>query len=163
MNDSITLITGLSENQRKRVLSWVTSLTETQVIEVFKDAVKIAYQLKHVHHDLPGKVGKYCSYILAARSAGWDTLNGKGFRVAAEKQFEDFSDLRKNKVAALLKRGRSPILKRRVLAFWGEVVELKAEGIGFRAISDYLLKTRKIKVSAAYLTKLWKETSHGEV
>lgn len=162
MNDTITLITGIDEKQRKRVLCWSASLPEAQHIEIFKEAVKIAYQLKNDHHDIPGKVGKYCAYILSSRRAGWDTLNGKGFRVAVDKQFDDFSRLRRTKVAELLTRGRTPILKRRVLAFWGVVVELKAEGLGFRTISDYLQKTHKIKVSPAYLTKLWKETLTNE-
>ena len=158
MNELVTTTTGLDEKQRKRVLCWTASLPEAQVIEVFKDAVKTAYQLKNENQDLAGKVGKYCAFIVAARRAGWDTLTGKGYRIAGEKQYDDFSALREFKVATLLKRGRTPILKRRVLAFWGEVVELKAKGMGFRTISDYLHKARKVKVSAAYLTKLWKET-----
>jgi intein-encoded DNA endonuclease-like protein len=43
------------------------------------------------------------------------------------------------------------------LAYWGEVKELKTDGMGFRPIADYLTSKRKLKVSATYLSKLWKE------
>ena len=49
------------------------------------------------------------------------------------------------------------MLRKKVKAYWGEVKELKAEGIGFRSITEYLLKKRKIKISATYLKMLWKE------
>jgi intein-encoded DNA endonuclease-like protein len=42
------------------------------------------------------------------------------------------------------------------------VKELKAEGMGFRPIADYLTKTRKVKTSASYLVKLWKEMETGD-
>lgn len=48
-------------------------------------------------------------------------------------------------------------MRLKILAYWGEVKELKAEGMGFRPIADYLNRKRKLKVSATYLSKLWKE------
>jgi len=52
-----------------------------------------------------------------------------------------------------------------VLAHWGEINELKAAGMGFRPIAEYLLKSRKLKVSPSYLMKLWHEVEekHAEV
>jgi hypothetical protein len=47
------------------------------------------------------------------------------------------------------------------MAYWGEVKELKAEGMGFRPIADYLARTRKVKTSATYLGKLWHEVENN--
>lgn len=157
MDEQIDLTTGITKPERKKVLSWIASLPEERVIEIFQDGVKRSFQLKEHNPNLPGRVNKYCAFILAARNTGWDTVSGKGYRVADAKQYDDFSNLRKAKVAALIKKGRIPVLRRRILAHWGEIKELKAEGMGFRPIADYLGRTRKVKTSATYLARLWKE------
>jgi hypothetical protein len=157
MDDLLIQITGLTDRERKKVLSWVASLPEERIIEIFQDGVKKSYQIKEERPDLAGKLGKYCAFILAARKAGWDTLRGKGYRVAEKEQYDDFSHLRKARAATLIQRGRTPVLRKKILAYWGEVKELKGEGMGFRAIAEYLSKTRKVKTSASYLLKLWKE------
>ena len=157
MDDMLNQITGLTDRERKKVLFWVASLPEEKIIEIFQDGVKKSYQIKEERPDLTGKLGKYCAFIMAARKAGWDTLKGKGYRVAEQEQYDDFSHLRKAKAASLIQRGRTPVLRRKILAHWGEVKELKAEGMGFRPIAEYLSKARKVKTSASYLLKLWKE------
>lgn len=157
MDDLLNLITGLTSKERKRLLSWVSSLPEEKVISIFQDGVKRSFQLQKERPDLPGRVNKYCAFVAAARRSGWDTIKGKGYRVAQQEQFDDFSHLRRAKVVELLQRGRTPVLRRKVLAYWGEIKELKTEGMGFRPISDYLLKNRKLKVSPSYLFKLWHE------
>jgi len=162
MDDLLNQITGLTDRERKQVLSWVASLPEERTIEIFQDGVKKSYQIKEERPDLPGRVGKYCAFIVAARKAGWDTLKGKGYRVAEKEQYDDFSHLRRARAASLIQRGRTPVLRRKILAHWGEVKELKAEGMGFRPIADYLSKTRKVKTSASYLVKLWHEVESDD-
>lgn len=157
MDDLLNQVTGLIDRERKQVLAWVASLPEERIIEIFQDGVKRAYQIKAERPDLPGRIGKYCAFIIAARRGGWDTLKGKGYRVAEREQYEDFSHLRKAKAAELLRRGRAPVLRKKILAYWGEVKELKADGMGFRPIADYLARTRKVKTSASYLVKLYHE------
>lgn len=157
MNDEIEFLTGLIQRERKRVCTWAASLPEEQLIGIFQDGVRRAFQIKFQHPEIPGRVTKYCAFIQAARNAGWDTLQGKGYRVAHEKQFSDFIVIRKAKAAAVIRKGRTPVLRKKILAHWGEVKELKQEGFGFRPISEYLLKNRKIKASPTYLAKLWKE------
>ena len=147
----------MTDREREKVLSWVASLPEEKIIEVFQDGVKKAYQIKEELPDLAGRIGKYCAFIVAARKAGWDTLKGKGYRVAEKEHFDDFSHLRKAKAAELIQRGRTPVVRKKILAYWGEVKELKGEGMGFRPIADYLTRTRKVKASASYLMKLWHE------
>lgn len=161
MDDLLNQVTGLTDRERKMVLLWVASQAEEKVIGIFQEGVKKSFQIKEERPDLPGRIGKYCAFIVAARKAGFDTLKGKGYRVAEQKQYDDFSHLRKAKAAELIRHGRTPVLRRKILAYWGEVKELKAEGMGFRPITDYLARTRKVRISATYLAKLWKEVESG--
>lgn len=157
MEDQLNQITGLTGSERKKVFSWIASLPEEKIVEIFQDGVKKSFQLKEERPDLTGRINKYCAFIVAARKSGWDTLKGKGYRVAEKVQYDDFSHLRKASAAGLIQKGRTPVLRRKILAHWGEVKELKADGMGFRPIADYLNRKRKLKVSATYLSKLWKE------
>ena len=163
MTEQLNLITGLTEHERKKLFSWVTSLPEDKIIEIFQDGVKRSFQLKGERPDLPGRITKYCAFVMAARKGGWDTIKGKGYRVAGREQYDDFSHLRKASVAALTSKGRLPVLRRKVLAYWGEVRELKADGMGFRVIAGYLQTKRKLKVSATYLCRLWNEVEDVNV
>jgi intein-encoded DNA endonuclease-like protein len=53
-------------------------------------------------------------------------------------------------------------LRRKLLAYWGEILELKDGGMGFRPIALYLAKNRKIKVSPTYLSRLWREVKAND-
>ena len=161
MTEQLNLITGLTEHERKKLFSWVASLPEDKIIEIFQDGVKRSFQLKGERPDLPGRISKYCAFVMAARKGGWDTIKGKGYRVADQEQYDDFTHLRRATAASLVTRGRKPVLRRKILAYWGEVRELKADGMGFRTIAGYLQSKRKLKVSATYLSKLWKEVEKG--
>lgn len=161
MTEQLNLITGLTEHERKKLFSWVASLPEDKIIEIFQDGVKRSFQLKGERPDLPGRISKYCAFVMAARKGGWDTIKGKGYRVADQEQYDDFTHLRRATAASLVTRGRKPVLRRKILAYWGEVRELKADGMGFRTIAGYLQSKRKLKVSATYLSKLWKEVEAG--
>lgn len=161
MIEQMNRITGLTEFERKKLLSWVASLQEEKIIEIFQDGVKRSFQLKELYPDLPGKLTKYCAFVLAARKGGWDTLKGKGYRIAAQEQYDDFSHLRQTMAATLVSKGRKPLLRRKILAYWGEVKELRANGMGFRVISRYLQSKRKLKISATYLSMLWEKVESG--
>ena len=162
MTEQLNLITGLTESERKKIFSWVASLPEDRIIEIFQDGVKRSFQIKGERPDLSGRITKYCAFVMAARKAGWDTIKGKGYRVAAQEQYDDFSHLRRAAAATLVTRGRKPVLRRKILAYWGEVKELKADGMGFRVVAGYLQSKRKLKVSATYLSKLWKEVEGND-
>jgi hypothetical protein len=155
--DILNLVTGLTESERKRVFSWIASLPEEKRINIFQDGVKKSFQLHKERPDLPGRINKYCALVLTARRSGWDTLAGKGFRVAKQEQYTDFTHLREAKVAQFLQKGRTPTIKRKVMALWGIIKELKENEVAFRPISEYLLKNHKLRVSASYLSTLWKE------
>ena len=157
MEDELNPVTGLTLTERNRLFSWIASLPEEQRVAIFQTGYKKTFQLQKERPDLPGRLSRYCAFVLAARRSGWDTIKGKGYRVVQKEQYEDFTHLRQAKVAELLKRGRTPTLKHKVLAYWGEIRELKIAGTGFRPIAEYLLKARKLKVSPSYLMKLWHE------
>jgi hypothetical protein len=163
MTEQLNLITGLTESERKKVFPWVASLPEEKIIEIFQEGVKKSFQLREERPGLPGRICKYCAFIIAVRKAGWDTVKGKGYRVAAQEQYSDFSQLRKANAANLISKGRTPVLRRKILAHWGEVKELKVNGMGFRTIADYLTIKRKLKISATYLAKLWKEVENDNI
>lgn len=135
MADELNYITGLTERDRRKIFSWIGSLPEEVIMGIFQDAVKKSYQIKNELPELSGRICKYCAFILAARSSGWDSVIGKGFRVAEAKQFDDFSNLRKAAVAELITKGRTPVLRRKVLAYWGEVRELKEGGMGYPQVN----------------------------
>jgi hypothetical protein len=157
MYDLIDQITGLEDRERKKVFSWVASLPQEKIIEIFQHSVKISFQIRHERPELAGKIGKFCAFILAARKAGWDTLAGKGYLVAGKNQFEDFSNLRKARAAAFVRRPGRTTLRKKILAYVGEIKQLKEDGLGFRPIADYLHKCRKVDISATYLRILWNE------
>ena len=77
--------------------------------------------------------------------------------MADDKQYDDFVHERGIAVAKLASKGRTPVLRKKILRFWDEIKAFKAEGLGFRPIVEHLLKKRKLKASASYLKMLWKE------
>jgi len=161
MEDQLNQITGLTAELRKKALSWAASLPEVKIIEIIQDGVKKSFQIKNDLPEITGKICKYCALIVAIRAAGWDTLKGKGYRIAEQPQYDDFSSLRKSKASELIHKGRTPIVRQKILAYWGEVKELKASGLGFRPIAKYLGQTRKVKTSSTYLAQLWREVELG--
>ena len=94
------------------MLDRVASLPEDRIIEIFQDGVKRSFQLKGERPDLPGRISKYCAFVMAARKGGWDTIKGKGYRVADQEQYDDFTHLRRATAATLVSRGRKPVLRR---------------------------------------------------
>ena len=45
MTEQLSLITGLTEHERKKLFSWVASLPEENIIEIFQEGVKKSFQL----------------------------------------------------------------------------------------------------------------------
>jgi hypothetical protein len=157
VNDELELITGLSEKDRKKIFTWVATLQVSVIADIFQDAENKECQIKAEHPELQEKVVKYCAFIQATRKAGWNTFHGKGFQMADDKQYDDFVHERGIAVAKLASKGRTPVLRKKILRFWDEIKAFKAEGLGFRPIVEHLLKKRKLKASASYLKMLWKE------
>lgn len=157
--ENLNIITGLTEHERKNVFIWMGSLTEMERIEIVRKAVQISFVLKERKTDLESREQKYAAIVLSARKAGWDTKRGKGFRIAEDTQYKDFNNMRVAAVAGLLKKGRKPLLRKKTLAYWGEITQLQNEGAGFRVIAGYLKEKRKLTVSPSYLAQLWKEVN----
>lgn len=161
MSDLIQLLTGgMNANQRASIRHWLASLPEDEYLTIHQKALKRFYQLKQGHENVPGRILYYCGIVLSAREHGWDTLKGKGYRVAGSTQYDDWSRMRIIKIDNLRRNRLSPT-KNKVLAYWGEVIELKKGGMGFRMIANYLKKYRRVAVSPAYIHVLWKKIEEG--
>ncbi len=157
MKDIVERITGgLTTKDRAKILRWISSLPEDEFIAILQDSFNKYHSLKTAYSHVPRRYLQYCGLILAGREQGWDTINGKGYRVAGADQFDDWSHIREMRIANL-SRDRSSPTKRKVLSHWGEVVELKNGNIGFRRIAKYLRKYKKINVSASYLHLMWND------
>lgn len=86
MTEQLNLITGLTEHERNKLFSWVASLPEEKIIEIFQDGVKKSFQLKGERPDIPGRINKYCAFVITARKAGWDTIKGKRCQVDPKRE-----------------------------------------------------------------------------
>lgn len=96
--------------------------------------------------------------IAAGRSAGWDTLKGRGSRVAGEEQFDAFDrDLSLRAGEVVRRKRRKGNVRANALAYWGVVVMLRREGASFQTIAEQLWKRHRVKVSGIYLPLIWQE------
>lgn len=156
-DDLIQMLTGgLTPKERENVQHWIASLPEPDYIEVHHTAAKKYYQLKDGHPDISGKILHYCGLILSAREYGWDTIRGKGYRVAGDSQYSDWQNIRQMRIRNL-KTDQNARIKRQLLGHWGEIKEFKQDGVGFRKIAQYLKRYKKLNVSSSYVHKIWRE------
>jgi hypothetical protein len=58
MTEQLNQITGLTESERKKLFSWVASLPEEMIIEIFQEGVKKSFQLKGESPNLTGRINK---------------------------------------------------------------------------------------------------------
>lgn len=158
----LDLWTAITPKERKRALTWFASLPEAKRVEIYEAAIKRNFQLKQGHPGIAGGARmRYSAFICAIREAGFDLARGRGLRGQVERQVgpedvEALAELRRLK-ARNLRRDKPSPKKRAVMAYWGEVKELRQEGIGFQRIAKYLGTHRQVKVSPAYINKLWQE------
>lgn len=165
MGTDIRTLSGLSSRaERDRALRWLARLAEPDRARIVMAAFETLLG-SHLGTHAPGmlepasEVGAYCALLMAIRAGGFDTIRRRGYRVAGQKQYEDFSAVRLSR-AANLKAERPCPVRRQVERLWAEIVELRANGHGFRVIARYLQQQRRMPhVSEAYLRKLWRE--HG--
>lgn len=161
MDAEIRKFSGLSSKaERDRAIRWFAKLAEPDRARI----VQVAFSM-FLQPQVPGmpepvsEGGAYGALLMVIRAGGYDTIRRRGYRVACPKQFEDFSAVRLSRAANLKAERPSPV-RRQVERLWAEVVELRAAGIGFRAIARYLRQQRRLQhISEAYLRKLWAE--HG--
>lgn len=161
MDTDIRTLSGLSSKaERDRALRWLVRLAEPDRARIVQAAFSMLLQPQAPGMPKPtSEVGAYCALLMAIRAGGYDTIRRRGYRVAGQKQFEDFSAVRLSR-ATNLKAERPAPVRRQVEKLWAEVVERHAAGIGFRTIARYLHEQRRLPhVSEAYLRKLWLE--HG--
>ncbi len=161
MDATARILSGLSSRtERERALRWLARLAEVDRIRIVHAAATLPLLPLPLGMPEPApEVRSYCALLLAVRQGGYDTIRRRGYRVAGPEQLEEFTAVRLSR-AKNLKPERQAPLRAAIEKLWAEVVELKAEGLGFRIIARYLHEQRRLpQVSEAYLRKLWAE--HG--
>ena len=157
MEDKIALWTSLGHKERNRGVRWFASRPVTEQASIILDGVSLLPNLQRAHPETAADAHlRYAAFVLAIRRAGFDLVRKRGYRVLGHNNYEQFEAIRQGTLASLKRKKKAP-LRQEVLAFWGEVRSLKLQKNGFRRISKYLLRAHKLKVSATYLTWLWKE------
>jgi hypothetical protein len=73
MIEQLNLVTGLTEHERKKLFSWVASLPEDKIIEIFQDGVKRSFQLKGKANALIFPAGSPNTALLS-----WQSARGAG-------------------------------------------------------------------------------------
>jgi hypothetical protein len=155
MNEVIEGITGgLTIKERGQVLRWLSSLPEDEFITIFQKSFNKYHSLKSSHDHLPRKILQYCGLIVAGREHGWDTIKGKGYRVAGQDQYDDWSRTRELRIANLAKDRSSP--KKRQVLSPGEVVD-SSRGTSIQAKALYSLEnTEKSTSQLPILHLMWR-------
>lgn len=164
MESALRKLFGMSSRQeRERALRWFARLAEGERAVICDDALQrlpamfMADPTGNSH-----SIAAYAALLLAVRRAGYDTMRRRGYRIAGKKELEGFARVRLSRVKNL-QLGRAAPVRENIERHWAEVVELKQQGVGFRAIARYLHTQRRVgHVSEAYLRKLWKERNCGD-
>ena len=157
LEDKIALWTSLGHKERERGVHWFASRPTEEQVRIIADSENLLPKFRQIHPDVAeDEHARYAAFILSIRGAGFDLIRKRGHRVHGHKNFAQFEALRQGTLASLKREKKAP-LRQEVLALWGEVRGLRMQGNGFRLISRYLLRAHKLKVSASYLVKLWKE------
>lgn len=142
-------LTGVSQKERLRALRWLNGLSEANRATVCREAWgAFLPMLKRGQEE---ELCEYAALILSIRANGYDAL-----RRNTPDRMKVLSAVRMSRVANL-KRARASPVRDRILRYWGEVVELKRNGIGNRLIARYLTEQRRAgKISPSYIARLWK-------
>lgn len=157
-NEQITMVTGLTDVERKKALRWFADQSDATKISIFSSIVRINFQLKHDYPALSGSTRRYCVLVISIRQAGWDKMKQEKESRTLKRQQDDLTLSPRDELIEKIRprRGRPPTIRHEVDAFWGEVIELANAGNSFTTISEYLLKKRKVKVSSSHLAALYK-------
>lgn len=157
-NEQITMVTGLTDVERKKALRWFADHSDATKLSIFSSLVRINYQIQHDYPALSGPIRRFCALIKSIRQAGWDQMKQEKESRTRKRQRDDLTLSPRDEVIEKIRprRGRPPTIRHEVDAFWGEVIELASAGNSFTTISEYLLKKRKVKVSSSHLAALYK-------
>lgn len=144
--ESVSRVTGLREREYRQLLRWWQRLPLADQIAIFGQGVRQSFQVAAEHPGIPGRVGKFCGLIIAVQAARRKIRAGGGQEPA-----------RVVPVPAAGKPKAIPPLRRKVLAYLGEIQELRAKGQTFREIARHLRTKRRLKVTHSYLYRIFKE------
>ena len=157
-DDKITLWTELTPTERNKGARWFASRPQEQQAAVLLDCLtRVLPRLQLESQDKSEQaLLSYTAFIVSVREAGFDLIRKRGYRVAGHREFAKFDSLRQGTLNSLRNKKKAP-LRKELLAHWGDIRTLKEGKTGFLLISRYMQRAHRIKVSPAYIAKLWKE------
>lgn len=148
-------LTSLSDANRQAVLSWLSKQAEEIRVQIMLGRFHEFHRLKKDNPTLAAPFLDYCALIRSCCNSGWRAQ--KKFRTSKSL---GSSDLRLIKEARIKKAKeaarRVPVKREALLVHWGKVVEMKREGLSFRAISQYFEQEVGLNVSHMTIWKCWK-------
>lgn len=157
-DDDVAIWTALTPAERLKGMRWFAVRSPKEQAHILAlSQEKIVPRLQRNYPDR--YIDAYmhlAALLLAIRESGFDLTRKRGYRVAGNKQFEQFDLLRASTMEFIKEKRKAP-LRKQVLAYWGDVRTFKREGTGFLLISRYLQQKHKVKVTPQYLAKIWKE------
>lgn len=157
-DDKLTLWTELTPTERKRGARWFSSRPQEEQAAILLDCLtRVLPRLQPDDTDKnQSALMSYTAFMLAIRDAGYDLIRKRGFRIAGHKEFVKFDALRQGTINSLRNKKKA-LLRKELLAHWGDIRTLKKKATGFLLISRYMQRAHRIKVSPAYIARLWKE------
>ena len=158
-DDDVIIWSSLTPAECSKGVRWFAarpSKEQAQILATSQEKILPRLQSKNADRHADAHM-RFAALLLAIRESGFDLIRKRGYRIAGNKQFEQFDQLRASTLMSIKERRKAP-LRKQVLAYWGDVCTLKRnESAGFLLISRFLLQVHKIKISPQYLAKLWKE------
>lgn len=155
-------ISGLSRHQRADLMRFGARLPEQALERALQIATRISYKLYHEFPETERKHAKYCALLAGLRTQGWDARRGGRQMVDRRDGLEVLARTREMKLAEAPRKKRPSPVRRRLLAYWGEVQAARAKGYSFQIIAASLGKAHRFKVSARYLARLWLEKEDND-
>lgn len=160
VTEDLTRITGMTAKERQDCLRWIARQAEGFHVDLMRHRFKIFHSIKssRAHPNL--SLLELAALYIAAKGQGWlATRKMKTQRAPTGEEMRVISHRRKERAF----KERHPAPKRSKLArVWGIVVELKDAGHSYGAISEYLQKAHKIKVTRQYLHQLFRKWENKE-
>ncbi len=161
MNESILMLSQLSEKDRSDVLRWFARQAEEVRIELMKARFYQFHKLRKRCRNLQAPLVDYCAFLRACRDGGWEAE--RRFRSSRSLVDTDTQRLARNRLAKAKAKGVVRVQKRELIArHWGKIVELHSAGVSYRKIATYLRDEHRCNVSHTLLRSLivnWKHAS----
>lgn len=147
--------TGLTATQRDKLFRYAATLPDASRRKALARGVDYYFVIRN---EWPG-VGKvllmYCGFLLALKQ--FKGARHAMVRKGTEEHVGRIEELVEDKMTSVVSQRKAALLKNKVMAFKGEMIQAKDSGMSLRQMAVWLLKEHKIKVSREYLRRIFNE------